>query len=613
MKNPFLISLRPSVVGGATGRCDSVIGEAQTSLVTSLVAALVPTPRSKFNLIQNPFSDDPTGYWTFTNCSHFAQSVDANGVHSEVVTLTTPATASIQLLPTRFAYMGQQYTLTMKIRNMTGTAKNATVTFLRNMLADGSNVGGSNPSQTLSVPARGTATFQITTTPTAPWFSIRIDTLAAWSGSIELLDPIVNPGAVGEPFFSYKTKPSELFPNPGLADSGPRTTWGFSSYCQVSELGWLFHPVARQWVINPWFRSLGAGYTVTNATPTVSATYKAYAPSGPYVLTATGANARASVTLTVTNGELGVFCCQIYNRAAVSRIFQLRIGGVVQASMVIPAGQEATHFVQFTGNGAATAFDLNVLDSANTEVFVVQYFGVTTGKGQFSYFLPFLGPSGPVLGTFTGTADQSIWDSSEMNLIGPSRSNKSKNFYYLTRWAGAVAMRYWDMLPLVGAADFNKGAWVDDIYRWIFAATSTKYTSIQVNDLAGTSSLSIAGTPNQTKMKMACWMWDKNRQKILFDEGGVTGTAQANALSTSSELFGDYRVGLGQTGEPMAAIVASVLIGRRWPTDDEWDQLKARNLWTYNTPVLPSGRMRVKRISSNHLRIRVVGSGSGDA
>jgi hypothetical protein len=627
MKNPYLISLRPSTLG-PTERCVSAIGEGQEALISIVNAPVVAAPDARYNLMRQPFAETDGSLWTFTNCSHLASMIEEDGRHMmQVAGLTAGAT--IQSPVCRFQGSGP-HTMSIQLCNWTATNKTATVTFLINLRADGTEGGVVvNPTLTLPVPALTTVAFTQTVTPNQPWFQIKVDNLASWGGEVELCNPMVNPGTTLDPFFSYRSASGPGLPNPGRVESsGYRFTVSFSSLASCSNVGWLFHPVARQWAVNSYFRAGATGYTVTNGTASNDVRYKVFNNGGGLGLSATAANARIAQTITVTAGLRAVMMAFVLNRGPATRTIQIRAGGVVIGAQNVPTGQEGMIIAEYTGTGAAVSFDLNVLNSTTggNELTVVHYFGLVTANGYFPAPLPFLDPGSgaPYLGTFTGAADVSMWDSTEVLLGGISQSTKSPGFYYFDGFQGSVIMRHYDLPQLPGAADTTKSmfsfhpTWGTQEMFGSRKITPRRLAHSVRTSVAPAQIYNMPQTALDNGRSESCLQWSNLRSELMVNQtpGGMSFahvTLNPPVTDEAERTVSDYVIGSNGPARSMASIVTAVLLGRRWITQTQYIQLVNQDVWTHNTPVLPSGRMRVRAISGGRMRIRVVGSGSADA
>lgn len=622
MSNPFLLAVRPSTSANKLANVVDKVGEVGSQIVTASAGLFcVPSPRSLFNLIPNPFVTDPSIDWTAANMA-FTNFVAAT--HEASWSITTPATATLTSPKGRWHNLGDDHVANIRIRNAYGSGRTVRVT-LRETRTDGTL--GTTVIGAQTIPAGQTVDFTLTKTAIdSPWFDILIDNFGVdWNAGeiVTLFQPHVAPGIVKPAFFAYDTPASEAFPNPGLVSTDPyNTSYGRFDMGSASEVVWAFMPASRQYSLNPLFRNGEVGYTFTNIVAhAITNQYIKWATLGASRNDPSVANSRIGQTLTIPVGTVVNIHAIVFNESSTARDFAIRVGGVVQTTVTVGGKREGELIVSHTATGAATLFEVANVTGPIHSIWICYYFGVVDAKQIRIGPTPRLNAAGsdPALGAFTGAVDNSTWDSIEpsIDIVPASPQSPSLVFTYLHQ--GTLATLYWES-PNVGAgtgiiryvADMISGVGI------ALSALDPGFSAAKITQLWNgvTSTVLINDTPAGNLLTKTLYRWNAVTLKIDSNYSAVDHAASGVAASPPSALTTGPNIRIANKvagGTPFNGYVASILIGHRWPSDAEWSALKALKSWTLDTPMALTGRMRVKRISSSRMRMRILGNGQEDA
>jgi len=145
----------------------------------------------------------------------------------------------------------------------------------------------------------------------------------------------------------------------------------------VSRVVGMPEPEVRNLVPNPWCTINNTGWSATNGTHARDLTRSPYNQQG--AITASGANARASINVTAAAGDHRALWL-LTSRAAIDRTVQLYYNGVaIGATETLTRNSELIVSAPFTGTGGSAALGLEIVNSANGEVFAIHYAGAHPG------------------------------------------------------------------------------------------------------------------------------------------------------------------------------------------------------------------------------------------
>lgn len=160
-------------------------------------------------------------------------------------------------------------------------------------------------------------------------------------------------------------------PRDGRVATGP-------DLASVSRVVAMPEPEVQNLVTNPWFAIDTTGWSAANGAIARDTTRPNYA-AGQGVLTASGANAKASISINAAAAP-HMALAMLASRVNGARTIRLRYNGsVIGSSAAIPAYGELIIAAPFTGIGSGAALEVEVVDSANTDVMTIQYLGAHPG------------------------------------------------------------------------------------------------------------------------------------------------------------------------------------------------------------------------------------------
>lgn len=150
-------------------------------------------------------------------------------------------------------------------------------------------------------------------------------------------------------------------------------------YASVSQVAAMPEPEVRNLVPNPYFSTDATGWSAANGSIARDTVRIVYA-LGHGLLTASGANATASISITAASGEDHRALWLITNRATTSRTFQLRYNGSVIGDPVAVIGRgDLIISAPFVGTGSSAALEVQVTDSVASDTFAIDYAGAYPG------------------------------------------------------------------------------------------------------------------------------------------------------------------------------------------------------------------------------------------
>lgn len=162
-----------------------------------------------------------------------------------------------------------------------------------------------------------------------------------------------------------------LDPRDGRVVSGPVGP-------SVSRLVAMPEPAVTNLVPNPWCAIDNAGWSAASGAHTRD-TVRANHASGHGLLTASGANARATISISAA-ATPHMALWYLTSRVNATRTIQLVYnGGAIGPPATLPPYGELIVTAPFTGTGSAAAFGVEVVNASNGDVIAIEYAGAHPG------------------------------------------------------------------------------------------------------------------------------------------------------------------------------------------------------------------------------------------
>lgn len=173
-----------------------------------------------------------------------------------------------------------------------------------------------------------------------------------------------------------------------LEPDGTIGTPNDSPSVHADDVRLLLEPSATNWVTNPHSGNAGstAGWSTTNAS-IASTNLARYRVKGErsLLVTASGANATATITITADDGP-AVATADLINLSASPRTYKFVYNGSdIGDPHTLDPGGHAALSAPFTGTGATASLSVVCTDSANTEQFVMRWVQAEPGTEPTSY------------------------------------------------------------------------------------------------------------------------------------------------------------------------------------------------------------------------------------